>query len=307
MKKIILTLLFAVIVQFSFGQNSFPTLINNPQWNVLECNYGMAYVCYTYNYQYEYDTTYCGYNYSKIITNNPNPYEYNAYIRVDSQKVYLRKNNICSDKEYLLYDFSLNVGDTAICGIQLNYFTIDGDTSKFWVNEIDTVNYFGKDRKRLKMSYYLFSYIYSMNWIEGIGSDISPFYSLACLWDGCESSYSLLCYDSSGIQLFQNPFFLTCDTTITGIKDFNIKDQIKESIYPNPFQETINVEFEIKDKGLVILEIYSIIGKKLETEVYNNQGTGKLKYVIGNELEKGIYILKLCFDNKKIYKKIIKL
>lgn len=90
------------------------------------------------------------------------------------------------------------------------------DTTQFVLNAIDTVTQFGIKRQRFKM---LYDPGYSMYWIKGIGSDIYPFYFLACLDDGYEDDLTLSCYDSLGVRLytsatcFSNSIFTPPDTT----------------------------------------------------------------------------------------------
>ena len=214
-KKLIIILSLFIINSTLFAQKVFPSYSDGANWNVYECFW---LDCNTRQYNYQYDTTFCGQTYSKM-----NFYDSNqtGYFRSDSLKTYFRKSPNCSEKEYLIYDFSLSMGDTVFIGYFINPFNED-DTTEFILESIDTVNYFGVDRQRFKMMYDPSNQGWfgrSMYWIEGIGSVIHPFYPFKCLMDGCEESNQLLCYDSLSIQLFQSPITTDCITSILEIPD----------------------------------------------------------------------------------------
>lgn len=253
-KKLVFILSFLTINLTLFAQQVFPSYSDGAKWNVYECFW---LDCHTRQYNYQYDTVFCGQNYSKM-----NFYDYNqiGYFRSDSLKTYFRKTSNCSDKEYLIYDYSLTVGDTAFVGFNLNLFN-EKDTSEFVLESIDTVSFFGVDRQRFKMKYDPSNQGWfgrSMYWINGIGSEIHPFYSFNCLMDGCEQSFQLLCYDSLSIQLFQSPITTNCITTILGITD--LESEI--SIAPNPFVDEITIS--VQNSSIFQINIFSSVGTKIK-------------------------------------------
>jgi|WetSurMetagenome_2_1015567.scaffolds.fasta_scaffold168377_2 hypothetical protein len=302
MKNKILTLLLFLICSFQAGysQNVFPIFADSARWNVYECY--MNYTCETSTYEYEYDTSFCGNTYSKVhlsgyLTSGI------GFVRSDSVRAYCRKNSNCSEKEYLMYDYSMNIGDSVYTGNNLMMFPVSTDTAKFVLISIDTVIYFGKERRvfHLLFSSDVGSPSRAMNWIEGIGSTTHPFYSMTCLDDGCEQSFRLLCYDSAGTQLYQDTVYNTCDTNYSiGIVGHTAQNII--SILPNPFSNSIAITAE--NETIFQIDIYSIIGES----VYSYKGINKQNFKIefGNYLQKGIYLMKVQTDKGLLTKKIIK-
>lgn len=117
-----------------------------------------------------------------------------------------------------MYDYSMGIGDTVYAGLNMDY--VEPDTARFILQAIDTIEILGVERRRFSMMFERCNeaFLYgTMEWIEGIGSSMHPFYSVECLCDFCEQSLTLLCYDSSGVQLYVDPVFETCDTLITAI------------------------------------------------------------------------------------------
>jgi hypothetical protein len=293
-QKLIYILSFVTINSTLFAQHVFPDYSDNAHWNVLECLWPE---CYTKSYNYEYDTIFCGQNYSKIHFTELNE---NGYFRSENLKTYFRKNPNCSDKEYLIYDYSLNIGDTVFVGYDL-FWNAGKDTAEFVVDAIDTVNYFGVDRQRFKMLYDPMNegMLYRpMYWINGIGSEVHPFYPFNCLWDGCEQGYQLLCYDSLAVQLYQNSWANTCDTTILGIP--NLETDI--SIAPNPFSSEITVS--VQNSSVYQINIYSSIGNKIMEYSYVGNN---IIIMETDKLNSGSYILELLTNSGSYTKKIIKI
>jgi hypothetical protein len=291
----ILLILSILAFNFSlFAQQVFPTFSDAAKWNVYECFW---FDCNTRTYNYEYDTTFCGQNYSKMNFYDSNK---SGYFRSDSLKTYFRKTPNCFDKEYLIYDYSLAVGDTAFVGFNLDLFD-EKDTSEFVLESIDTVNYFGVERQRFKMKYdpsnqgFLFRPMY---WIKGIGSEVHPFYPFRCLMDGCEEGFQLLCYDSLSIQLFQNPITTNCVTTILGISE--LENEV--SIAPNPFSNEL--AFSVQNSPIYQITIYSSIGTKIKEYLVDTETE---LTVDTSKLLPGSYLVEINSEKGAIVRQILKL
>jgi hypothetical protein len=306
MKNKTMTLLLFLICSFHAGysQNVFPTFADSAKWNVFQCSYGLGVTCNTNTFCYKYDTIFCGKIYSKAIQTDYPDHSF-GYYRTDSLSTYLRNSTNCLDKEYLIYDFSMNVGDTVFTGYQIGI--ILPDTTQFVLNSIDTIIIDGVRRKIFHLFFNEapgtgppFAFI-PMVWIEGIGSTTHPFYSMACLPDFCEMSFNLLCYDSSGTELYADTTFNTCDTSYsTAINEFTEKNEI--GILPNPFSNSIAITAE--NETIFQIDIYSILGES----VYSYKGINKQNFKIefGNYLQKGIYLMKVQTDKGLLTKKIVK-
>lgn len=135
-----------------------------------------------------------------------------GFFRQEGNKYYYRSNQDCNRKEYLLYDFSLGVGDSTVIGIPGTYFSDlpELDTVAVWVSAIDTSYYGGIPRRTLSLSYSPNSPIYFDQWIEGIGSSYHPFHPATCIpWsDVCETTYSNLCLSISDEVVYSTSNFL---------------------------------------------------------------------------------------------------
>ena len=282
----------ALVIQKIKCQNTFPVLTDKPSWSV----YNRAWNWYVTNkYQYSYDTVFCGHQYFRLGNTND---DISGYVRVSGEKVYLKSSNDCNKKEVTLYDFSLNIGDTVICGVY------PSDSTKFWLTQIDTVTYSGIKRVRFKMKYYLgdppYGEIAEMYWIKGIGSTTHPFYPMLCLSDNCEAEYALLCYHSGESLLYQDPSLATCDTSNVGIQ--KTKNNLVFLLAPNPFNTAINLSIKSQIPESVQVDIYNFSGEQLSSTKYQN--TDEIQ--IGKDLQKGIYLLRAKCGNSYLIKKIVK-
>ncbi|MFH1121019.1 MAG: T9SS type A sorting domain-containing protein [Bacteroidota bacterium] len=152
-----------------------------------------------------------------------------------------------SFEEGLLYDYTLEAGDTA--------FIIND-----WCREpfpivcvsTDSIGINGSNRKTL-----LFEFPYSQ-WIEGIGSLQGPIYSGI---DYCVTDvyYDLLCYYNNDKLLYINPSANSCYETNVGI--YNIVVDKKLTIFPNPSTGVLNLDIVNSGKNLpVCLEIRNSTG-----------------------------------------------
>lgn len=292
MKKRILISLFIIHTTFSFGQYSFPVGSINPAWSVLECFFSN---CSTSVYQYQYDTSFCGFQYSKINLSFNNKH----YIRSDSLRTHFRKTSNCLDKEYLMYNYDLNVGDTTFVGFNQELGTSE-DTSLFQLISVDSVLVMNIQRLQYTLIYdrcNLGSMNDTMLWLYGIGSYDHPFFSIKCMCDFCENSYNLLCYDSSNVQLFQNSIFNTCDT-ILGLPNFSSSENYIH-LGANPFINHLKIE--IIPSNIAEIKIYDLNGNLVEKQ----QGLKEL--YIGSKLKSGIYFMIVTLERNVDSFKIIKI
>ncbi|MBP7515111.1 MAG: hypothetical protein KA791_11215 [Flavobacteriales bacterium] len=209
-----------VLTGTSLAQQPFPTASDSGTWSVLTCIYGIGVWCQTETCAYDATDTLCGSTWSVYSWPTFGLDPGIAYVRNEGQRTLLRRTTDCLDKEYVIYDFSMEVGDSVYA--PMNMDLIPQDTTLFILQDIDTVDVLGVERRRFTLLFDPCNGNFanaSMEWIEGIGSTMHPFYSVDCLCDFCEQSLTLLCYDSSGVQLFVDPVFQTCDTLITTVDE----------------------------------------------------------------------------------------
>lgn len=138
-----------------------------------------------------------------------------------------------------------------------------------------------------------------MAWIEGIGSDQDPFYPFLCLHDGCESSYTTLCYDSAGTQLYEDAHFSVCDTTIVGMEDLERTEDI--TISPNPFTHSFRIN---ADARMLFAEVYSLV---VEMVGRFDGREDVLTIELPQHLSTGIYVVRIRTGHGALSKKIFKL
>lgn len=271
-----------------YSDDVFSMINEQPKWNVLELKTEIPYMASTLSYNYTNDFVLCGNRYSKINFEDINK---RAYIRSNHEKAYYRNTEDCARKEYLLYDYTLNVGDTTYVGWN-QYDWILKDTAAFVVKLVEEVEHFGRARKRLTLAYAEEDAAYTgqLHWLEGIGCEEHPFYPFAKMDDYLLHEYELLCFDSLGHQLYQSPNWNVCDTNFTSIGD------IQKSVFnvsPNPFTNQLKITSEREE----IQEIYllSLTGQLIPISWDINSGNASVH--ISAKHPNGIYILRIITAN----------
>jgi len=71
-------------------------------------------------------------------------------------------------------------------------------------------------------------------------------------------------------------------------------DFILEQNYPNPFNNSTNIKFSIREKGLIKLEVFDLLGRKIDFMNYGMRepGSYSINYNAG-KLSSGVYFYKL--------------
>jgi len=89
------------------------------------------------------------------------------------------------------------------------------------------------------------------------------------------------------------------DQSKPGIRSF--------TIYPNPVSGSANIEFELAEPGMVSIEIYNSIGKKVSQPALQafTRGLHRLEWNAA-DLEEGTYFCNIKTENKSKTKKLIK-
>lgn len=79
----------------------------------------------------------------------------------------------------------------------------------------------------------------------------------------------------------------------TGIDEVN-SSGFKLEVFPNPASETYFIDFYLKEKTTVTIEIYSVLGEKISWETIDNTVSGKNTIEKGTAgLKSGLYFIKL--------------
>jgi len=293
---LILLLTFGLAKSNAQTQNVFPSYGDSATWHVLHCYLNN---CHTVVKTFLGEMDLCGHQYSFRTF----PSGETGYFRSDSLRTYFRRTQNCADKEYLLYDFSMEIGDTAYIGFDPESSWAPTDTAGFKLISIDTITQFGVSRRRYNLLFNFPSFgnnelFRPMAWIEGIGSDLDPFFPFLCFQDGCETWLTMLCFDSAGTQLYQHPNFGTCSATSVGINE--VQSNLDITISPNPFRHSFRIDSETQIRDV---EVYSILGEMI------GRFEGKedaMVVELPQHLSAGMYVVHIRTNQGILSKKVFK-
>jgi hypothetical protein len=191
------------------------------------------------------------------------------------------------NEEYLLFDFSAEVGDTIT-----NFEYGENDTLQIILTyKFENGEYLG-----VNGTYYTFF----INQTQLIDDEIS-----------------LSVFDSLGIIERNSTWFdenlsgAVIDGTVYGNvtsvenEDFTIQNFSLTQNYPNPFNPMTTINYNLDINSYVNLDIYNIIGEKVETLVSELQNAGNYKINFNaSNLPSGIYFYKLVSNNRVLVKKM---
>ncbi len=173
-------------------------------------------------------------------------------IREDSLKrVYYFGDTIHIEKPYfpnlkpemLLYDFSLNVGDSL--------FT-DNSNTYMHVTAVDTIELGGYKRRRLSF----LKLQDRLEWIEGIGSTTGLLFQNKFAKPGYAGNRNLLlCFRQNGLTVYFSPFATDC-FPFTGLQENSVAQAI---IFPNPITNQFSIS--VKTSTIKTVKLYNITGQ----------------------------------------------
>ena len=212
--------------------------------------------------------------------------------------------------ELLLYDFSINVGDT------VSIYVNEGDIFKVKMKRVEYIDlgedpyyYINADslqilengdyRRRILMCMdESYMYCYPMNsaaWIEGIGSIYGLVrHFLTKISTALDVGWVLLCCANEDELLWSTPWN-TNDNCYKRITDINENRRNMELIiYPNPATDFIRIKnMEIIDLYDCWIEIFDVYGKSILKQKYEDK-------IDVSALKAGYYILKATTSNATI-------
>jgi hypothetical protein len=100
------------------------------------------------------------------------------------------------------------------------------------------------------------------------------------------------------IELYQTSIN---DKTIQTPNDFELSQN-----YPNPFNPSTRIDYSLSSPGLVKLEVYSVLGERIQSLVEKYQQKGKYSVEFNSKnFPSGCYFYKLTADNRTITKKML--
>jgi len=281
MKKLSALLLLSVIYTISgFAQRYYPFINESKKWRYVQtiCLTGSnSCVNFVEQGYFKGDTLIDSYKYHPFYLKQEQPSLSDAYIsyyfREDTinRQVYIYDPNF--NKKALLYDFSLNKGDS------FNIYLLDDIYKKKMVINVDTVMTYDKKLKRIIFED-------STTWIEGIGCVTHTF---------IPSEGELICMKENDSVLYLNEKYENCDTIFSDVNSIESK-QIKNnslSVFPNPIEKSSVLEIEDHTDENLKIEIYDGVGLLIKVDSFRE------KYPIGSiSLRKGIYFCRVISDNR---------
>lgn len=279
------TLVVTAIFLFSFLENTlaqeYHPMLNNASW-ILRDYVSCCRLPQTKTVEVGEEVVVGSQTYIKFVdpfasTSSTN---YFVYLREDAneRKVYKLVNN----QEEILYDFSLEQGDT------FGEFTAT----------VDFITINGQDHKRIVLNKYDSNYDLNLTqtWIEGVGSNAHPFRPTFNMYNGLSSSggYSIhvVCSFQDGQHVYGNENCLAMlNTDEVAITDFKI------DFSPNPVATTFNINATTTLQNATF-KLYNLQGQ-LVKEISNLSGN---KITVSREnLTSGLYFAQL-FENNKLIK-----
>jgi len=300
------TLIFGLILiinQSLKSQEYVPFPTENVNWNVFyvgtcsEITTDTVLIRYTIHG----DTTINEIKYSKLCIesgdmSNPKIQGIGGLREID-KKIYFRGQTIIgyiNDYEYLLYDFTKQIGDT----IKHDYYGVYTSI----VLEIDSVLIGENYRKRYKVDNHGFyhnpDYI-----IEGIGSVKNGLLGHIFNIPTCGTHYwEHICFRENGIVKYLNPSFSDCfpGNLLNGNAKLDYETDFE--IYPNPFTNEIQIENKLNHQDLTF-KLIDINGNILIEKIINND-----KVTFDLNISSGFYNALIVNKNGEILiiKKLIK-
>jgi hypothetical protein len=247
------------------------------------------------------DTIINSLSYKKIYedwapTFNINNASYRGAIREINKKIFIV--HFTNNSETLLYDFNLNVGDTA------KIITYTGWQYAYKVASVDSINLNGLYHKRWKFNQYNPSFHYEEYWIEGIGSS---FGLLSPLWSGSDNCFNLLCASQDSSLIYQYlipanpdcywPIAYDCEGVLNPASVHELTfENTKSIIFPNPFSSSAILKTSIELNNAT-LKVYDILGQEVLTNTHLNGQ--EIKIIKGN-LNSGNYYYHLTQNGSLI-------
>ena len=76
--------------------------------------------------------------------------------------------------------------------------------------------------------------------------------------------------------------------------------------YPNPFNSSTTIRYTMPTAGLVTLDIYDILGRKVQTLLDNNQQAGEYRVIWNADgVGSGVYFYRLTTGSNSISRPMI--
>ena len=278
------------------AQETTSILKDNSEWNILWQSTGVPTPeSVTESLMVSGDTVVDGVLYKKVLRklSSETHYwhgslEYDLYGIIkeeESGKVFYKPKE--QEIEYLLYDFGMNVNDTAVM------FWCQNPNCEVHVriDSIATQHIAGAERRVFYVSskdMFGDEWHWLNTWVEGIGAMEGLLYSCHIVNAGGITLHELLCYHEDGELVWQNSTYNTCL-----IDPLSIQDNTEASglqVYPNPAKDRVVIE----GMEAVEVKVCNTSGQMVKTV----RGTNEIDIA---DLAKGVYLLRITDADGKVY------
>lgn len=268
MKRILTLTVLAMYCAALTAQSVFPTPADPAIWHLNKNSFGDPPSPVTV-FVPPGEVQACGQTWSLAQTYSTLPGGQNSavstigYYRQEDQRVYFRQSLNCADREYLMYDFSLETGDSAWVGIPGLY--LNADTVLMHVFNTSTFCRQGIERKSLTLIGYVPNPFGSfppieiiLQWLEGVG-DVGifsqhPFYSGVCFLDSnCEESYQIQCMETLQGTIYGNPGSLCSNSFRLIYVDASVGSSLNNGLSWNTAFRKLQDAIAIAEAGDTIL------------------------------------------------------
>ena len=253
------------------------------------------------------DTTLNNIQYKKIV-NKGNLCNFERYtlVREDTstRQVFYNYGGM---QEILIYDFSMQVGDTIRSIFPSYQFELVLDSITNTVPSENACDHppelFLEEARVFHLSSTDCPSCWSAVWVEGIGNISNPFQP-AFSWNGGNLGDALLChFDPSGFRDYHYVFCEEPEPCLGPVVNtFNLLDNASFSLYPNPAEDEVFLEMVGEALKINQVQIYNSRGQLLGVETLRPYGSIKL-----NKYPSGLIILLFQSNEGKMWsQKMIK-
>jgi hypothetical protein len=188
--------------------------------------------------------------------------------------------------EKLIYDFSLNEGDSFYTGGSMG-----GQPLYAEVVTVDSILINGSYRKRI-----IFDDWFDENWIEGIGSSVSPFFPFDNIYTTILNF--LVCVHEYGSLVYENPdSWYSC--SIVGVCQTEMLSGFK--LYPNPARDQVILELTDGMNEQFEIKMFDSRG----VEIRNDRFNGSRYILSGDGLPHGLYFVVVYSNDQSFTRKVL--
>lgn len=279
---------FLLFTVFGFGQTETSFPMDYARWAYIQEDFFNEFPPSWFTIEMEGDSVINGITYNKIDNGNW------GLTRNEAEKVYYIPPD--STNEILLYDFSLEVGDTFF--IDNNW--IQGHPEYFIIEFIDSVETQVGYLKRWNVGESVV--------IDGMGSIYGLFVQPAYLNNSTQTTYpGLFCFQKDSVSIIEDEFVwegngkiynYSCEGVLVNTTEQE-KIELIEKVFPNPFIDEIFIKTR-SNYSVELLELFDLNSQL----ILSKQNSNSLFF--DSKLPNGVYFLRIWINGKYYLEYLIK-